>query len=224
MCGRYTITVDADSIAWRFGAERPEFEFEPVHNAAPTQSLPVIIETESQRQVVMMRWGLIPFWSKDMSIGNKLINARVETVHQKPAFKKAFYQSRCLIPADGYYEWLKVNGRKQPMRIISTQQNIFSFAGIWDRWVSPEGTAIHSFSILTTPPVDSIRHIHNRMPLILPLDQEDDWLKGPPEWSPQAVQHFLSSIIPFSALKAYSVSTRVNNPQINDPSLITAVE
>ncbi|HQD91420.1 MAG TPA: SOS response-associated peptidase [Syntrophomonadaceae bacterium] len=223
MCGRYTITVDAGSIAWRFGAERPEFEFEPFYNAAPTQQLPVIIETGSQRQLVLMRWGLIPHWSKDMSIGNKLINARVETIDQKPAFKNPFHRRRCLIPADGYYEWAKVNGYKQPLRIISTQQNIFSFAGIWDRWVSPEGLAIDSFSILTTTPVASIRHIHHRMPLILPFDQEDNWLTGPKEWNPQAVQHFLGSLAPFSSLRAYPVSTRVNSPHFNDPSLITPV-
>jgi len=223
MCGRYTITVDADSIAWRFGAERPEIDFEPVYNAAPTQQLPVITETGSQRQLVLMRWGLIPRWSKDMSLGSKLINARVETIHQKPAFKNSFHQRRCLIPADGYYEWMKVDSRKHPLRIVTTDQKLFSFAGIWDRWVSPEGLAIDSFSILTTTPVDAVRHIHHRMPLILPPEQEDNWLKGPQEWNPQAVQHFLNSLIPCSALRAYPVSPRVNNPRINDPSLISSI-
>lgn len=223
MCGRYTITVDAGSIAWRFGAERPEFDFEPVYNAAPTQSLPVIIETDSQRQLMIMRWGLIPHWSKDLSMGNKLINARVETIDQKPAFKSSFHQRRCLIPADGYYEWMKIDGRKQPLRIISTQQDIFSFAGIWDRWVSPEGLTINSFSILTTTPVAAVRHIHHRMPLILSLDQEETWLKGPKEWSSQAIQHFLGTLVPRSSLRAYPVSTQVNSPRVNDPSLISSI-
>lgn len=219
MCGRYTITVNAEGIAWRFGAERPEFEFEPAYNAAPTQNMPVITETDGRRQVLLMRWGLIPHWSKDRSIGSKLINARIETVDQKPAFKSSLLRKRCLIPADGYYEWLKINEHKQPLRIVLSQSELFSFAGIWDRWIGSDLT-IYSFSILTTTPVASITHIHNRMPLILSPEQESDWLKGPPSAEPPAVRDFLDKLHPCPTLHAYPVSSLVNSPHVNSPSLI----
>ena len=221
MCGRYTITVNAEGIAWRFGAERPEFEFEPAYNAAPTQNLPVITEANGQRQVLIMRWGLIPHWSKEKSIGNKLINARIETVDQKPAFKSSLLRRRCLIPADGYYEWLKINESKQPLRIVLPQNDLFSFAGIWDRWIDSEGLSFNSFSILTTTPVASITHIHNRMPLILLPEQESDWLKGPLSAEPRAVRDFLDKLHPCPTLHAYPVSSLVNSPHVNSPSLIS---
>lgn len=223
MCGRYTITVNAEGIAWRFGAERPEFEFAPTYNAAPTQNLPVVTETNGQRQLSLMRWGLIPYWAKEISIGNKLINARIETIDQKPAFKNSFLKRRCLVPSDGYYEWMKINGRKQPLRIVSSGKEIFSFAGIWDRWNNPEGATIYSFSILTTSPIDSISHIHNRMPLILSPEQEKLWLKGPHSVNPADVQAFIRNFHPCLSLFAYPVSTEVNSPYANHSSLISPV-
>lgn len=223
MCGRYTITVDAEGIAWRFGAERPEFDFEPAYNAAPTQNLPVIIEANGQRRFLLMRWGLIPHWSKEMSIGNKLINARIETVDQKPAFKSSLLRRRCLIPADGYYEWLKIDERKQPVRIVSSQNDLFSFAGIWNEWIDSEGMTINSFSILTTTPVASITHIHHRMPLILSPEQENDWLRGPRSVEPLVVKDFLDKLHPCPTLHFYPVSSLVNNPRVNSPSLIDPI-
>jgi putative SOS response-associated peptidase YedK len=224
MCGRYTITADADRIAWRFGAERPAFEFEPAYNAAPSQRLPVITESNGRRQVVLMRWGLIPSWAKDISIGNKMINARIETVEQKPSFKKPLLHRRCLIPADGYYEWMKIDRRKQPLRIVASHKELFSFAGIYDRWVNSDGLIINSFSILTTEPIPPISHIHNRMPLILSAEQEQNWLDGPSSPEASSVREFLNEFYPYSSLFAYPVSTLVNNPRVNEPSLISPME
>jgi len=204
MCGRYTLAVEMDELAERFDCPMVEPVMKPRYNVAPSQVMPVVVVSiAGQRQLRLMQWGLVPFWSKDRSIGNKLINARLETIEEKPAFKAAYRRRRCLVPATGYYEWQKQGNRKQPFYIHMPDQKLFAFAGLWDEWAEPGGVILHSFTILTTEPVPAIAHLHNRMPYILPFNQESLWVQGQ---SPLAVA---------SQLEAYEISTLVNRP-IND--------
>jgi putative SOS response-associated peptidase YedK len=136
MCGRYTITDSPRQLAERFRASLPGMDFGPRYNAAPTQLLPVVIELGGRR-IELMRWGLIPSWAKDAAIGNRLINARAETVAGKPSFRSAFKSRRCLVPADGFYEWLKAPGGKRPMRVMARGGRVFAIAGLWERWGGP---------------------------------------------------------------------------------------
>lgn len=220
MCGRYTITADLDGISWRFGAERPDDSFSPSYNAAPTQTLPVVTLEKGRRQVRMMRWGLVPHWAKDTSLGSKLINARIETLAEKPSFRQSLLGKRCIVPADGYYEWQKTGSGKQPMRITASQPDIFGFAGLWDVWSDLAGNILFSFTIITTEPAESVSRIHNRMPFILQPEQEEAWLIGPDSPRSPELNSFLHSLRPRYALRAYPVSPRVNSPHANDPDLI----
>ncbi|MDD2621253.1 MAG: SOS response-associated peptidase, partial [Syntrophomonadaceae bacterium] len=135
MCGRYTLTVDKETLSERFGCSFIVPDYRPRYNAAPTQSMPVVLQELGQRNIMMMRWGMIPRWAKDSQMGSKLINARIETVAEKPAFRDSFQKRRCIIPADGYYEWLRLGQTKQPMRIVLKSRELFGFAGLWDNWI-----------------------------------------------------------------------------------------
>jgi putative SOS response-associated peptidase YedK len=192
-----------NELAERFDCPMVEPVMKPRYNVAPSQQMPVVVSSAGQRQLCLMQWGLVPFWAKDRSIGNKLINARLETIEEKPAFKAAYRRRRCLVPATGYYEWQKQAKGKQSFYIHMPDQKLFAFAGLWDEWVEPGGEILHSFTILTTEPVPAIAHLHNRMPYILLCNQESLWLQGqsPP---PSAMQ-----------LETYEISTLVNRP-IND--------
>ncbi|AGL03381.1 SOS response-associated peptidase [Desulfoscipio gibsoniae] len=169
MCGRFTLTVELSTVIRIFQVhwDYKSFDYSKRYNIAPTQNVLVITRTEESREISLMRWGLIPHWAKDASIASKLINARAETVDQKPSFKPSFLHRRCLIPADGFYEWKKKAGEKTPLRITLPDQEVFAFAGIWARWRSPKGQDIHSCSIITTEANNQMRDIHNRMPVIL---------------------------------------------------------
>ncbi len=204
MCGRYTLAVEMDELAERFGCPAVELVMKPRYNVAPSQVMPVVVSSAGQRQLQLMQWGLVPFWAKDRSIGNKLINARLETIEEKPAFKAAYRRRRCLVPATGYYEWQQQEKWKQPFYIHRPEQKLFAFAGLWDEWAQPGEEILYSFTILTTEPVPAIAHLHNRMPYILPFNQESLWLQGQSPPYPVAIQ-----------LDAYEISTLVNRP-IND--------
>ncbi len=204
MCGRYTLAVEMDELAERFGCPAVELVMKPRYNVAPSQVMPVVVSSAGQRQLQLMQWGLVPFWAKDRSIGNKLINARLETIEEKPAFKAAYRRRRCLVPATGYYEWQQQEKWKQPFYIHRPDQKLFAFAGLWDEWAQPGEEILYSFTILTTEPVPAIAHLHNRMPYILPFNQESLWLQGQSPPYPVAIQ-----------LDAYEISTLVNRP-IND--------
>jgi len=208
MCGRYTLAVEMDELAERFGCPKVELVFNGRYNVAPTNIMPVVVSAAGKRHLHFMQWGLVPSWSKDRNIGNKMINARIETADQKPAFKDAYRRRRCLVPATGYYEWQKQGAQKQPFYIHIPDRNLFAFAGLWDEWIEPEGKILHSFTILTTDPVPSIAHLHNRMPYILPFDHEGLWLHGQ---RPLAVEN---------QLEAYEVSTLVNRPLNDLPACI----
>lgn len=216
MCGRFTF-IDIEDIRERFKTE--PIDLKPNHNVAPTQDVPVILPNH---QLTLFRWGLIPFWAKDLSIGNKMINARAETIDEKPSFKHSLQQKRCLVVADGFYEWKKDGSTKRPYRITLKNQGIFGFAGLWDTWRSPTGDIINSCSIITTTPNDLMVPIHNRMPVILPREVEHVWLD-------QSIVEsgFLKSLLvpyPADQMMAYEVSTLVNSPKNNGPECLVPVE
>ncbi len=222
MCGRYTLAVQLDLIADRFLLKRVDAKETFRFNIAPTQLAPVIHQTDTGRTLTMMRWGLIPFWAKDESIGNKLINARAETLAEKPSFKRSLERKRCIVPADGFYEWKKSkDGKtKTPMRIVVGQGDLFGFAGLWDRWKSPNGESVESYTIITTEPNKFVSPIHNRMPVILSKDIEDQWL-DPEITKPELLTPLL---VPYKGeMKAYEVSKSVNSPSNDSPSLIEPI-
>jgi putative SOS response-associated peptidase YedK len=165
-----------------------------------------------------MRWGLIPSWAKDQSIGSRMINARAETLSEKPSFRDAFRKRRCLVVADGFYEWQKVAGRKRPMRIVLQTGEPFAFAGLWESWRDPEGTTVRSCTIITTGPNSLIEPIHNRMPVILSRDDEARWLDPEMDDPPSLLQ--MLAPYPQGAMDAYEISTLVNSPANDVPDCI----
>lgn len=175
MPGRYILFHTLEEIAGKFGVPIPDFEFTPRYNAAPTQLLPVVIIERGKRIMKLMRWGLIPSWAESMAIGSKLINARSETLAEKPSFREALKSRRCLIPADGYYEWMPTGKGKQPLLISLKSNEIFAFAGLWETWKSSVGEVVQSFTAITTEPNELIAPIHHRMGVILTANQ-DKWL------------------------------------------------
>jgi putative SOS response-associated peptidase YedK len=233
MCGRYTGTKDLSELAKRIAFLSVGYFFAPRYNIAPTQSAPVISFQKNQPQLKMMRWGLIPKWAKDESVGGKLINARKETLLEKPTFKTALKERRCLIPADSFYEWKDVNGKKQPYRIMFKSREIFCFAGLWERWVKPRLTddffvndfdeepnpdqIIDSFTIITTRANSTIQPIHDRMPLIVEPEHYDWWLDTRP--GHEMYQSVLDNPRE-EPMKIYPVSPMVNNARVDDPSCI----
>jgi len=220
MCGRYTQTLDLAALLARFGASAPASE-PPAwrrFNIAPSQQAPVIIH-EAGRRLESLRWGLIPPWAKDPRIGSKLINARAETLLQKPSFKRPFLKTRCLVPADGFYEWKRTLGAglKTPLRFVLRSGEPFAMAGLWDAWRDAEGRAVRSFAIITTAANELMRPVHDRMPLILPREHEAAWLD--PAADPAALTRLLE---PSAApdMSATEVSTLVNSPKNDLPACL----
>jgi putative SOS response-associated peptidase YedK len=165
MCGRYTLRISVDSLVEAFEIEEYPPSLNPSYNIAPTQEVAAVVEEDEKRKLEMLRWGLIPSWAKDPAIGNKMINARAETVSEKPSFRKAFKVRRCLILADGFYEWQKTDNGKQPYHIKMQDDSPFAFAGLWETWKN--GEEIRSCTIITTDANDLMGEIHHRMPVIL---------------------------------------------------------
>lgn len=216
MCGRFRLGKGREAIKKYFGAET-DVEWEPRYNVAPGQNVATVRQDASTpvRHLSLMRWGLIPFWAKEAAIGYKMINARSETIAEKPAFREALKSRRCLIPADGFYEWKKLEKTKQPYCFSVGDEGIFAFAGIWDRWKSPEGQIIETCSILTTSANELVRDVHDRMPVILPPEAFDLWL-DPGFTNRDGVLELLKPIAA-SAMKKHPVSTRVNSVKNDDP-------
>ncbi|MDD5410207.1 MAG: SOS response-associated peptidase [Methylobacter sp.] len=210
MCGRFALYSDPFALARRFEAEALP-ELRPRYNIAPTQNIPIVREEEGKRRFALARWGLIPHWAKDMKIGYSTINARAETVASKPAFRNAFRHRRCLIPADAFYEWQAIPGSKvkQPWFIALRDREPMAFAGLWERWHSPEGDELESCSIIVTDANELMRPIHERMPVILAPEDWSAWLE-PDAMNAQALQNLLK---PYSAedMAAWPVSTKVNS-------------
>lgn len=207
MCGRFSLTANEAELNLRFELEGGEAPYVPRYNGAPTQML-AVITGEKPGELSYQRWGLIPPWAKDISIGNKMINARAETITEKSSFRNPLFSRRCLVPADGFYEWQQDAG-KQPYRIFVKNNPIFCMAGIWERWKSPEGEIVESFSIITTEANSFIKPIHNRMPVILKQEDEKTWLSGK---KPDEILSLLKQY-PSEGMDAYPVSKLVNSPR-----------
>ncbi len=225
MCGRSSLTKTEKELEMRFNATFYSENLEkynplPNFNVAPSHMHPVITN-QDPTHFQPFRWGLIPFWAKDHKIGYKMINARKETVMEKTAFKKAIEKRRCIVPFDGFYEWKKVDGGKQPYRITLKDGGLFSVAGIWEKWKDPKGEIIYSFSLLTQEPNQLMANIHDRMPAILLPDQEKIWLDNE-----LPAKDVLQMIIPYpdDALVAYPVSKAVGNVRNNDASLLKKID
>ena len=220
MCGRYSLIADIQELARQFEFDGTGFENSPRYNVAPTQSV-LTVTNRDERQAEYMRWGLIPSWAKDASIGNRMINARGETVAQKPSFRSALQRRRCLVLADGFYEWQKVGKGKRPMRIVLKSGEPFAFAGLWETWRDPEGELIRSCTIVTTEANSLLRPIHERMPVILPRELEEFWLDGDVT-DPAALTDVLSPY-PDDPMDVYEVSPLVNKATNNGADLILPV-
>lgn len=218
MCGRYTLTTPTEALRQAFGLVDLPVALRPRWNIAPSQHCLVITSHEGVRRGELMRWGLVPSWAKDPAVGNRMINARAETVAEKPSFRAAFRRRRCLVPADGFYEW-KVEGKKKvPSYVRERNGRPFAIAGLWECWKEPEGDELHSFTIVTTEPNATMAPIHDRMPAILTDDACRGWL-GEVERSPDELRALLC---PYSddALETFEVSTRVNSPRNDDAQCI----
>ncbi|HEX5772773.1 MAG TPA: SOS response-associated peptidase [Geomobilimonas sp.] len=220
MCGRYVLTITLELFIKHFGLkEIPNWPAR--YNIAPTQKVPVIRQfQDGPRQVDLLRWGLVPSWSKELSGG--MINARGETVNEKPSFRHAFRQRRCIIPASGFYEWRKIGNRKTPYFIHRANHDPMAFAGIWDTWRSPEGENMETCAILTTQANAVVAKLHDRMPVILPCASFDDWLD--PQLHDPAVLSKLLVPCPPETIATYPVSTLVNKVGNEGPECIEEVD
>jgi putative SOS response-associated peptidase YedK len=217
MCGRYLLTSPVDLLRQLFRfMERPNLG--PRYNIAPTQEVPIVrLSREGdRRELIQVRWGLVPYWADDTKIGNRMINARAETIERTPAFREAYQRRRCLVPADGFYEWRKDGKQKQPLLIRRRDQAPFAFAGLWERWRQPDGEILRSCTIATCPPNALLAGIHNRMPVILEAEDHDRWLE-PTAGDGRA----LLNPCPAEWLEALEVSPRVNSPANDDPECLT---
>jgi len=216
VCGRYELHSNPAAIALAFGlAHAPSVR--PRYNVAPMQEVPIVrVSASGARELVAVRWGLVPRWAKDPAIGSKMINARGETVATKPSFRTAFRRHRCLIPANGFYEWMPAaDGRKQPVLIAMKDGDVFAFAGLYERWLTGDGAPLDSCAILTTDANELLRAVHDRMPVIVPPDQYARWL-DPAQDGPQA----LVAPYPSGLMTWWPVSSRVNSVRHDDASLI----
>ena len=212
MCGRFTMTVDPAQLRDAFPWLDIREDWTPRFNIAPTQPV-AVVPNRGDNRLDFFRWGLIPSWAKDPAIGNRLINARAETLAEKASFRNAFRRRRCLVLADGFYEWKTEAGskRKQPMYIRLKTGQPFGFAGLWEIWNSPDGSEVLSCTIITTEPNALVREIHNRMPVILQNEDYQIWL-SPGEENSKKTDSLLKPFNP-NLMEAYPVSKYVNNPK-----------
>jgi putative SOS response-associated peptidase YedK len=217
MCGRFAQRSDPKRLAKEFKvAEVPQIEAR--YNIAPTQEILAVRELGDGREMAFFKWGLVPSWAKDVSMGARLINARSETVEEKPSFREAFKKRRCIIPADGFYEWQRTEGKKQPFFFRMRDERPFGFAGLWERWEGEGGQAINSCTILTTEANDVLRPVHDRMPVILQPDDYEVWLDGD-----ERKQEFVKELLrpyPAREMVAYPVGTAINSPRNQGKDLI----
>jgi putative SOS response-associated peptidase YedK len=222
MCGRFTLNQSATALAHIFDVPQVP-DLAAGYNIAPTQMVATVLHNldSNKREFQQLRWGLIPSWAKDSGIGAKLINARAETVAEKPSFRSAFKRRRCLVLADGFYEWQRQQGKKQPFYFRLQDGQPFAFAGLWESWRSPANEEITSCTILTTTANELLQPIHDRMPVILKPQDYDLWL-DPQVETPQPLQQLLCPY-PAPAMTAYAVSTLVNNSRHNSSECIMPI-
>ena len=225
MCGRARLSSDVSEIKvmFRIPPERPAPNFAPSWNVAPTDPLPVVgfNPNDQERGLTVMRWGLAPFWAKDIKVGFANINAKAEGIETKPAFREAFRQRRCLVPVDNFYEWKKAAAGKQPYAIALADRQIMALAGVWETWRSPAGERIRSFAIITTEPNELCAALHNRMPAVLAPEAWPVWLGEAPAELPELKA--LLAPYPSDEMVAWPVSARVGNVKNNDASLVEPV-
>jgi putative SOS response-associated peptidase YedK len=221
MCGRYTLHHSPRQVEMRFGITQARSIPTERYNIAPTQSVPVIVEGDGARFLDSMQWGLIPSWAKEPGIGNKMINARAETLPEKPSFKVALSRRRCLIPADGFYEWKTEGSARQPMHIRRIDGELFAFAGLWEEWKQPDGTPLRTCTIITTTPNELMEPIHNRMPAILLPEDEGTWLDAALKQPGDVIG--LLHPYPAELMEAYLVDRQVNVPGVEDPALLNSL-
>ncbi|HET9438689.1 MAG TPA: SOS response-associated peptidase [Longimicrobiales bacterium] len=216
MCGRYTLTADGETVRTAYGLPDAPFDYRPRYNIAPQQDVLVVAAGKQGRRAGIMRWGLVPGWADSPADGARMINARSETVHERAAFREAFERRRCLIPADGFYEWRNTGSGKIPMRITRSGEP-FAFAGLWEKWQRGDQPPLYTCTILTTTPAPAIAAIHDRMPVMLRPEQYDLWLQ--PDADTAALQSLLQ---PYEGadLDAYVVSTLVNKVENDGPECI----
>jgi putative SOS response-associated peptidase YedK len=206
MCGRYSLTKPIKTLKEHFQAIAAEMDHDKRYNIAPSQSVPIVVAGEQERELHAMRWGLIPSWAKDPALGNKLINARAETVHEKPSFRSSFRKQRCLVPVDGFYEWQVRDQGKVPQYIRLRTGGLFAFAGLWSEWDSGK-EILQTFTIITTNASRELESIHHRMPVILMPQDYENWL------APSSKEyHSLMKPLGEGLLDHYEISKTVNSP------------
>ena len=223
MCNRYRLTPSKQYLAERFQTSEEGIDGGPRYNIAPTQPVLTVRKEHGKktRHFTTMRWGLIPSWAEDMSIGTRTLNARSETITKTPAFRDSILTKRCLIPTDGFYEWRKMGSVKQPYCFEVGEGEVFAFAGLWDEWTSPDGEIIESCTVLTTGPNSLVADLHDRMPVIVPREKYDLWL-DPDVNDFEAIRDILK---PYDAnlMRRYPVSMKLNNSRIDDAESASAV-
>ncbi len=211
MCSRYFLDADGNVIAYTFRVPADDRVIKR-YNIAPTQDAPVVRALGTDRELAMLRWGLVPPWAKELAVGTRMINARGESVETKPAFREAMKARRCLVPATGFYEWQGVAGRKQPYAITLPDRPLFAFAGLWESWRPRDGETIETFTILTTEPNETIAKIHDRMPAILPKEAEEAWLRGEAAEAASLVKPYAGAIT-MRAVSRFVSSSRNEGPE-----------
>ena len=221
MCGRFVLISSVADLQRALQATQLVMDLHPSFNVAPRQDVLAVVRDGDDRRMTWLRWGLIPFWAKDPTIGERLINARAESVSSKPAFRAAFRRRRCLIAADGFYEWQRRGEQKTPMYIHLKSVQPFAFAGLHETWTSPSGERIESCAIITTSPNELVAPIHDRMPVILLPQEHSLWLD--PSVQDAAVLQPLLRPYPAEEMEAYQVSRLVNSPHNNSPELLQPV-
>lgn len=228
MCGRFALYITPEELADFFGLPELPAQLAPRYNIAPTQPVGLVrVHPRTQmREWALALWGLIPSWSKDPSMGVRMINARAETVNEKPSFRAAFRRRRCIIPASGFYEWMKQNGSKQPYYITSTNGEPLGFAGLWESWSGPNGEDMESCTILTTDANEKIGRLHNRMPVILAPEDYDEWLGAGADLTPAQASQLKHLFRPFppQQMHVYPVNTYVNSPRHEGQKCIERAE
>ncbi|MEH7356967.1 SOS response-associated peptidase [Neobacillus drentensis] len=224
MCGRFTLTATFEEIINRFDIQSflEEELYSPSFNIAPSQSVLAVINDGRVNRMGLLKWGFVPPWAKDLSIGNKMINARAETISEKPSFRNAFKKKRCIVIADSFYEWKRHEDKtKTPMRIKLKSNELFAMAGIWEGWKSPDGKTLYTCSVITTGPNELMKDIHDRMPVILKREDEKIWL-DPGISDTTSLKPLL---VPFdeNEMETYEVSSLVNSPKNNSIELIQKI-
>lgn len=205
-----------------FGISSSNYDQPPRYNIAPGQNVTAIISDGEQRRIGPLQWGLIPAWAKDAKIGSLMINARAETLSQKPAFKSLLSRKRCLIPADGFYEWKKAGKTKQPMRMVLTNRKVFAFAGLYDTWIKPDGMKLSTCTVITTKPNELMAEIHDRMPVILLPEHEERWL----DKRIADPSHIMPLLAPYPPeyMRAYPVGALVGNVRNDVPACVAEIQ